>query len=329
MTARDHTSLKHLVLAGGLGLAFSLTGAAYAQADADEPIGLFDENAEDMEGQDVEVDALGQIDITVKDLEIAKVLQLLSIQSQRNIVASRNVSGRVSADLYGVTFQEALEAILTPNGLGYEEQGNFIYVYTAAELEERRNAMRKTVTKVIRLNYLSAADAATFLTPLLSDRGSITATGEVDAGFLPSESDGGENTFAHADTLLIRDFEENVAEIEAVLSEMDVRPKQVLVEATILQATLNEQNAFGVDFSVVANFDNLADFVNPLGAVDQLISGTNGGGGGTGVSSTVGNTQTGDAGIKIGVTGSDASVFLRALDQVTDTTVLAKPNILV
>ncbi|MEO1237308.1 MAG: hypothetical protein AAFX76_11025, partial [Planctomycetota bacterium] len=110
---------KNLMLAGGLGLACSLSGAAYAQADAgEEPIGLFDENPENLEGQDVAVDSLGQIDITVKDLEIAKVLQLLSIQSQRNIVASRNVSGKVSADLYGVSFNEALEAILTPNGYG-------------------------------------------------------------------------------------------------------------------------------------------------------------------------------------------------------------------
>ncbi len=330
MTSRELYKMKNLLLASGLGVAFSLTGASYAQAaDGDEPIGLFDENAQNMEGQDVEVDALGQIDITVKDLEIAKVLQLLSIQSQRNIVASRNVSGKVSADLYGVSFNEALEAILTPNGYGYEEKGNFIYVYTAAELEERQNAMRKTLTKVIRLNYISSSDASAFVTPLLSANGSITATGEVDPGILPSESDAGENTFAHADTLLIRDYEENVAEIEAVLSELDVRPKQVLVEATILQATLTEANAFGVDFSVVANFDALGDFVNPLSAVDQMINGSNTGGGGTAVSSTVGSTATGDSGIKIGVTGSDASVFLRALDSVTDTTVLAKPNILV
>ncbi|MEM1109404.1 MAG: hypothetical protein AAGH99_12030 [Planctomycetota bacterium] len=323
--------MKKFLLAGGLGVAFSLTGASYAQAaDGDEPIGLFDENAQSLEGQDVAVDALGQIDITVKDLEIAKVLQLLSIQSQRNIVASRNVSGNVSADLYGVSFNEALEAILTPNGYGYEEKGNFIYVYTAQELEERQNALRKTVTKIVRLNYISSTDAAEFVTPLLSGNGSITASGEAEAGILPSESDAGENTFAHADTLMIRDYEENVEEIGKVLEELDVRPKQVLVEATILQATLTENNAFGVDFSVVADFDLLTNFANPLGAVDELISGTNtGGGGGSGVQSTVGSTATGDAGIKLGIVGDDASVFLRALDSVTDTTVLAKPNLLV
>ncbi len=361
MTAWDRNRLKNVVLASGLGLACSLTGATYAQtapgttpgttppgsalenaseapapgmpgsAPEDAPAGLFDEGAADMEGQDVAVDSLGQIDITVKDLEIAKVLQLLSIQSQRNIIASRNVSGKVSADLYGVSFHEALEAILTPNGYGYEEKGNFIYVYTAQELKERRDAMRKTSTKIIRLNYISAADAAQFLAPLLSDKGTITATAEADAGFLPSQSDGGENTFAHPDTILVRDYEENVAEIQSVLVDLDVRPQQVLVEATILQAQLTESNAFGVDFAVFANFDGL-DFANPLNAVDELITGGGAGttaGGGTAIGTTVGGTQSGAAGVKLGIVGSEGAVFLRALDQVTDTTVLAKPNILV
>ena len=91
----------------------------------------------------VEMDSFGKIDLAVKDLEIAKVLQLLSIQSQKNIVTSRNVSGTVSADLYGVSFHDALDAILSPNGFGYEEKGNFIYVYTAQELEERQQAARQ------------------------------------------------------------------------------------------------------------------------------------------------------------------------------------------
>ena len=330
MTVWENHRIKNVLWTGGLSLAFSLTGAAYAQQAAEQPpVSVFQDEAANTEGQEVGVDELGQIDITVKDLEIAKVLQLLSIQSQRNIVTSRNVTGKVSADLYGVSFHEALDAILTPNGYGYEEKGNFIYVYTAQELEERRNEMRKTITKIVCLDYLSSADAAEFLKPMLSSNGSITATGEVDSGFLPSESDGGENSFAHADTLLIKDYEENVGEILNILEELDVRPKQVLVEATILQATLTENNAFGVDFAVFANFDGLADFVNPLGAVDQMIGGTNGGGAGGAVSTTSGGTQTGDSGIKIGYAGSDAAVFLRALDSVTDTTVLAKPNILV
>ncbi|MEE9404960.1 MAG: hypothetical protein V3V20_08700 [Algisphaera sp.] len=326
MNRLDLLQFKSLVMAGSLGLACSLTGAAYAQAaDGDDAVGLFDEN-QNMEGQDVQQDALGQIDITVKDLEIAKVLQLLSIQSQRNIVASRNVSGTVSADLYGVSFYEALEAILTPNGYGYEEQGNFIYVYTSAELKERELANRTTVTKIVRLNYISGEDAKKMIEATLSENGSIVNTESPSSGFLPSSTDAGSNGDASPEMLLIKDYEENVAQAVQLLEELDVRPQQVLVEATILSARLTENNAFGIDFAVFANLDGL-NIGNPLNAVGQLLNPQ--GDGGTAASSTVGNTQTGGAGFKIGVSGSEGSAFLRALDAVTDTTVLAKPNILV
>ena len=300
-----------------------------AEAESLEPVGLFDVADGDLEGQAVEMDSFGKVDLAVKDLEIAKVLQLLSIQSQKNIVLSRNVAGTVSADLYGVTFHEALDSILDPNGFGYEEKGNFVFVYTQAELEERELANRKTVTKVMHLNYLSAPDAATIAESLISENGKVTFSAEIESGILPSTGSAGENSYALGDTLVVRDYEENVAEIEALITQLDLRPKQVEIEATILQASLTEANAFGVDFSV---FNDLSafDFANPLNAIDALgLGGGPQGESGGGVQSTVGNTQAGNAGVKVGYVGSDAAVFLRALDAVTDTTVVAKPKLLV
>ena len=60
---------------------------------------------------------------------------MLSMQTKKNIIASRNVSGTVTANLYNVTFHQALESILRSNGLRYIEEGNFIYVYTLSEFE--------------------------------------------------------------------------------------------------------------------------------------------------------------------------------------------------
>ena len=61
---------------------------------------------------------------------------------------------------------------------------------------------------------------------------------------------------------------ENVEAIRNLVTEIDTRPAQVLVEATILQSELSENNAFGIDFSLVDNLD-ITDFINlggPLGA---------------------------------------------------------------
>jgi type II secretory pathway component HofQ len=123
----------------------------------EEVVELFGGNGEaDATQQRVEVGSLGQIDLQVKDLDVTDVLRLLSMQSKKNIIASRNVSGKVSANLFGVDFYQALDAILQPNGFGYREEGDFIYVYTKQELEEIEKANRKRVTEVIRCSRTTA-----------------------------------------------------------------------------------------------------------------------------------------------------------------------------
>ncbi len=320
--------------------AFLLAGSSvYAGpalgAEGDEPVeavDLFDAEAAPGEAPQVEVGNLGQVTITAKETDITMVLRILSMQSKRNIIASRNVSGTVSANLYQVDFYEALDAILQPNGFGYQEKGNFIYVKTLDEIKAEEDANRKKVHKLVRLNYLNAADAAAYVSPLLSSDGTISVSAEVQAGFQPSLGDGGANSNAHAETLIIRDYEENVDQINSLLAELDIQPEQVLIESTILSVRLTESNALGVDFAVYGDI-GIDDITTPLGVVDNLISKTGAGGAaldsGVGASTSAGNTLGGQSGIKLGFLGSDASVFIRALDSVNDTNVLASPKMLV
>jgi type IV pilus secretin PilQ/predicted competence protein len=279
------------------------------------------------------------VDLHVKDEDLANVLELLSIQTQKNIIASNKVGGKVTATLYGVTFYQALDAILHVNGFGYTENGNFIYVYTKDELAEIQKAQKKRVSRVIRLNYLNAEDAKEFVTPLLSkDGGEIRINAKVPTFNIPDKSPVGKNDFALTDTMVIIDFEENVKAVEELVRQIDTRPAQVLVEATILQTALNEANAFGVDFSVIGDL-NFGDFVNiggPLGAAAGLIRGGTGAAGqgfsppndrGNAVTSTPGNTS-GPGTFKVGVLAGDVAIFLRMLDQVTDTVILSNPKIL-
>ena len=91
--------------------------------------------------------------------DINTALHFLSLQSHRNIIASKEVKGTVTANLYNVTFQEALDSLLKPNGFDYIEKGNFIYVYTEKELEDIRKRDRHTVNHVFRLHYVNATDA--------------------------------------------------------------------------------------------------------------------------------------------------------------------------
>ena len=293
------------------------------------------------DAQDVVVDDFGTVDISVQDTDLAQVLQMLSLQSRKNIITSKRVSARVTANLYDVTFKEALDAILHVNGYGYIEQGNFIYVYTLEEIAELEKAARKTESRRFALEYLAAADAAEFVKPLLSDKGKLSFLGEVEKGFRPDDTSAGEDSWAYAAMLVVNDFPENVESITKLLGELDTPPQQVVVEATVVSTVVNEDNAFGVDFSVIANSD-FTDFFNPLAAVNDLIRGNNTPGARPtspdqgfvpnnasveAVTSTVGNTA-GPGGLKVGVIQGDVAVFLRVLDEVTDSTVLARPRVM-
>ena len=279
------------------------------------------------------------VDLHLKDEDLSNVLELLSIQTQKNIVASKGVSGKVTATLYGVTFYQALDAILHVNGFGYVEQGNFIYVYTNDELKGIQAALKKRVAKEIKLNYINAEDAKEFVSPLLSkDGGEVKVNQKTKDFTIPDKSPVGKNDYALSDTMVIFDFEENVAAIETLVKQLDTRPQQVLVEATILQTSLNEANAFGVDFSVIGDL-NFVDFINTggaLSAASSLIKGGSGSSGqgvspagdrGNAVTSTVGNTS-GPGGFKAGVIAGDVGIFVRMLDQITDTVILSNPKIL-
>ncbi|MBZ0171030.1 MAG: hypothetical protein K8E66_01490, partial [Phycisphaerales bacterium] len=316
---------------GGLGSLMSLFtgGAAPAQG---QPQGEPQQPSyeEDFRTDGVYYDDNMTVELHVQDEELTDVLQMLSLQSERNIVASKDVSATVTANLYGVTFHEALDAILHVNGYGYIEKGNFIYVYPADVLVTIEEAARQVEGHVFRLSFLSAVDAADFVTPLLSESGEIKTNGKVGSWTDPTSPTGNEE-FASESTLIVYDFPENIEAIGNMLAEIDIRPAQILVEATIVQTSLNEENAFGVDFSLIADFDYAA-FSSPLNAVDALVRGTDGSsrvpadGGATSMVSTAGNIS-GPGTFKAGVVSNDVAVFLRMLNEVTSSTIISNPKV--
>lgn len=280
----------------------------------------------------VKVDDNMTVDLHVKDEDLANVLEMLSIQSQKNIIASKDVQARVTANLYGVTFYEALDAILNVNGYGFIEEGNFIKIYTLEELQKIQAAQRVKVSKMIGLNYMNAVDAAEFVKPLLSPEGQVKVNSKAPS-FSASDTPGGGEDYANGSMVVIYDFEENVAQVEEMLKQIDTRPSQVLIEATVLQTQLTESTALGVDFSIVADmsFDQFTGTVlrDPVSALlGSAGENARRDRGATTVGSTVGNVRDGAGGLKIGVVSNDVAVFMRALDEVTDTTVLSNPKIL-
>ncbi len=305
----------------------------------------------------ITVSRTGTVEMHVANLPLSDVLEALSIQGHRNIVATPSVTGTVTAHLYNVTFTEALTAVLTSNGAGFREKDGFIYVYTNAELANLLDAETPIVTRVFTLSFCSSTDALAVVTPMLSRKGSVIAAPEAvrglsigysatsGSGSSSSSSSSGSSSYssgtgsssdtsgtdlAQADYLAVRDYPDVLEQVETMLRTLDVPPTQVLVEATILAVSLNEDNALGVDFTVVGGVDlellgamsnavtslSLGDL--PTNRFEQFNSNFS-----TNLSA---NVPTG--GLTFGVIKDQVGVFVRALEAITDTVVLANPKVL-
>lgn len=275
--------------------------------------------------------AADTVEIHVSGANIVDVLRMLATQSERNIIASKQVSGQVTCNLYDVTVAEALSAILRSNGLASREEGRFIYVYTQDELREMDEANRRPETRVFRLYHTSPVMAAKMVEPALTETALVSFSDDPIGGVGSSPDDGGGYAFSSGDILVVRDYAEHLDEVERILDEVDARPEQVLIEATILSTTLTEDNQLGVDFNLIGGVDfSAVNFLNggqPSSGTVASPAPLNGGeiyGGGTGSNFT----SPVAGGLKLGFVSGDVSVFLSALEGVTDTTVLANPKVL-
>ena len=282
------------------------------------------------------VDEFGAFEIAVEDVPLPQVLNMLAIQSRRNIITSKRVgSVSITANLFDVTFYEALDSILHIASLCYDEQGNFIYVMTCEEKLQRERADRKLEDRVYYLDHISPVDAESLAKPLLSTDGTMSRLGEVQGGFAPGKTDAGNDEWAHEPVLVVRDYTENLEAINALLTDVDTPPKQVMVESTILVTKSAGDYAWGMDVSVLlkANFQSLINPLNPVGWLQNVEGQQMTTGQGTpinnaiGVQSTVGNTKAA-GGFKFGILNDNVGVFLRLLDDVSDTMILARPKIL-
>ena len=276
---------------------------------------------------------------------VRKALALLGSICGKNIVPSPNVDGLLAfRQLTNVTFDEVMDAILGDN-YRYEKRGNLIRVYTKDEYEKIMADPGRMTYKVFTLYYISAAEVMNLIAPVLSTAGSIQGSSPaeniVPTGDSISAGSGGGDTMALNDTIVIEDYPENIAEAEKMLKQLDVRPKQVLIEATILSATLTEGMEMGVDLSFAAGV-SLTGTEAGAGTADAVLGGYIDGSQSSGLNplqqagalsagtpvETTGFANVGGSGFKIGVSSGDFRAFITALETVTDTTILANPKIL-
>ena len=270
-----------------------------------------------------------------EDFGVRKALAMLGSLCEKNIVPSPNVDGVLAfRSLKNVTFEDAMDAILGEN-FKYEQEGQLIKVYTKDEYQKLKNDPARKVHEVFTLYYITAEEASKLIMPVLSGDAVVQAStasektisgsggggssGGSSSGSGGSSlgSGGGGDSMALNDKIVVYDFPEKIEMAREVIKSLDIKPKQVLVEATILSALLTEGMEFGIDWNLLSGF-GVSDF--PSNIV---------GGRGTPIETfDFANDPTSARGLTVGFSANNVQAIITALETITDVTVLANPKIL-
>ncbi|CAM9645660.1 unnamed protein product [Discosporangium mesarthrocarpum] len=208
------------------------TGAAPAAVEVPAAIEVLEEggliDGKEYRGRRVSLD--------FKDVAIADVLRLIAEVSDLNIIAGDEVNGNVTIRLVDVPWDQALDVILMTKGLGFVRVGNVLRIAPSdvlkaeeeVRLQERRNKekLEDLEVKLLPVNYASVRDTEGLVKRLLSARGTV-------------------NLDERTNTLIIKDIASVIDEASALIAAIDTQTPQVMIEAKIVEASLDFSRELG------------------------------------------------------------------------------------
>ena len=174
-----------------------------------------------------------QMTLNFFQADIQKVFSAIAMQNEINIVTTNDVRGKISVHLYRLSLDEALNAITLAGGFNYHKRGKLYYVYKPKEVKDPQ--AEKLIVRVFKLKYADSWSS--------DDFGKVK---DILSGIPGMRTI---NIHESSKTIIIEDTPENIKKIEAIIGFWDTMPRQVMIEAQILEITLTDDMSFGVDWS--------------------------------------------------------------------------------
>ena len=175
----------------------------------------------------------GKITLTLRDMALSEVMEMLSRAARVSILLSDKVQGNVSVNLYDVTIDDAIEAIVTSAGYGVERRRGSYFVVDRGEAG-RHSPGGPTRLRTFKVQYSDPAVIAGILENHLSGYGQVT-------------------TLPERRMLVVEDTPHFLDRISRLLRELDRQPRQILIEAQILEVGLKDSESYGLDWAALLN----------------------------------------------------------------------------
>jgi len=180
-----------------------------------------------------------RFDLSVGDMHLTELLKMVAADHRVSIVCSSEVAGKVSVNFYDVTLDEALDSILTVNGLTYTRRGRIIHVHKPIDVVE------KMITRTFDLHWASPEKMSEILLEIKTEDGAVTHS-------------------ADSMMIVVQDQPGIVEQMAEVVRNLDRQPKQVLITTWVVELGDSDLEKLGVNW---ASLDSLKvfDFTGEVG----------------------------------------------------------------
>ncbi len=180
------------------------------------------------------------ITMDFNEAEIGDVLRILSEEYKLNIIAGKDIVGKVTVSFAGVKIDDALSSILKTNGYDYVREGNIIRVIKLGQAGVER------ITRIFTLKYVDAEDIKKSIS------GMITQYGQIET-MARTKGIGSEKTEGRSNVLIITDIPSNVKKLEQTISQLDKTVPQIMIQARIMEVSVNDEKDLGINWNLEAS----------------------------------------------------------------------------
>jgi type IV pilus assembly protein PilQ len=165
------------------------------------------------------------IEISYIEADIQNVLRTLAAKAGVNLILGEEVAGKVTLNLKGVSYEDAMRLVAESKGYAYVKDKNVLRVKSRESLDTEPVELR-----VYTLSYAKAEDIKKTIESVLTKQGKI----QIDA---------------RSNTLVLSDTPASLSKLVPLIQSLDTQTPQVMIEAKFVETTKNPKKDLGINWS--------------------------------------------------------------------------------
>ena len=194
-----------------------------------------------------------RVTLKFKNLDFKETMNLMGKVGEINILVGDEVAGAISAELVDVPWDKAFQALLDMKNYAsdIDVSSNLIRVHSPENLTAQENyksdraqavkrkveledSVEPIISEIFRLYYITPEQAKVTIEELFTQRSG-------DTSYIPIQVTEEKTTRS----IIVRGKERDLDVVDKLMKEIDIRTKQVLIEAFIVEANSDFERALG------------------------------------------------------------------------------------